>query len=155
MIANRLSAFKQLRNQVDFFLLLRVFLFALTVPLLMRLRVDTLETLIERRRSALTPRRGTVQQIVTCVDFVIRIGKPLIRPGCLTRGLTLCYFLRRAGADVKLRFGVADLGDGIVGHCWLVKDGQPLSEVTDPRPVFAVAYEIPNTDTSWLAPGSD
>jgi hypothetical protein len=30
-----------------------------------------------------------------------------------------------------------------VGHCWLVKDGEPFLERTDPRPVFAEIVSIP------------
>lgn len=63
--------------------------------------------------------------------------------GCLTRGVTLCYFLRRAGHDVNLRFGMARLAGGFEGHCWLVKGDLPFMEEPDPRPVYAPIVTVP------------
>ena len=60
-------------------------------------------------------------------------GHPLVRPGCLTRGVTLYYALRRAGDDVSLCFGVGEDGGQTAGHCWLDKAGRPLLERVDPR----------------------
>ena len=73
-----------------------------------------------------------------------RVGHPFVRGGCLTRGVTLFWFLRRAGVDVELCFGLdpAD-GDGTDGHCWLVRDGQPFLERADPRPRFAEIFRLP------------
>ena len=57
--------------------------------------------------------------------------------------MTLFYFLRRAGADVELVFGMGKHGDDYAGHCWLVKDGEPFLEQKDPRQKFATMYAIP------------
>ncbi len=68
---------------------------------------------------------------------MIRWGRPLVRPGCLTRGITGYYILRRAGLDVALCFGVGLVpGTEVAGHCWLVLDGEPVLETADPRSVF-------------------
>jgi hypothetical protein len=74
----------------------------------------------------------------------LRVGRPLVRRGCLTRGITLYYFLRRAGADVRLCFGLGavDGGDGFDGHCWLVLAGEPYLEPRDPRPLYTEMYRF-------------
>ena len=70
------------------------------------------------------------------VDAIIRRGHPLVRPGCLTRGITLYYGLRRAGVDVSLCFGMGGGDDGPVGHCWIDLDGVPRLEGVDPTSKF-------------------
>ena len=62
----------------------------------------------------------------------------MVRPGCLTRGITGYYTLRRAGLDVALCFGVG-LADGpaVTGYCWLLLDGEPVLEAADPRSAFS------------------
>ena len=68
---------------------------------------------------------------------MIRWGRPLVRPGCLTRGITGYYILRRAGLDVALCFGMGSVRDpGAAGHCWLVLGGEPVLEAADPRAAF-------------------
>jgi hypothetical protein len=54
--------------------------------------------------------------------------------------VTHYYFLRRAGLDVELSFGMGKLDDQYAGHCWLVKDGEPFLEDSDPRPRYATMY---------------
>lgn len=72
-------------------------------------------------------------------------GWPLIRRGCLSRGLTLFHLLRRSGMqDVSLAFGVGLIEDALEGHCWLVRDRAPYLEarpdVTDRfREVWVIA----------------
>jgi len=76
------------------------------------------------------------------VDAIIRRGRPVVRPGCLTRGVTLYYALRREGDDVSLCFGVgADQGRP-AGHCWLDKAGEPLLERVDPLSKFAEVVRL-------------
>jgi hypothetical protein len=78
------------------------------------------------------------------VQLAPRVGSPLVRTGCLTRGVTLFWFLRRAGLNVELRFGlnIADLGEP-GGHCWLALHGEPFLEKVDPRLRFAELYRLP------------
>ncbi len=76
------------------------------------------------------------------VDALIRRGHPAVRPGCLTRGVTLYYGLRRAGLDVQLCFGVGSDGGNVAGHCWLDLDGEPLLERVDPRSKFTEVVRL-------------
>jgi hypothetical protein len=76
------------------------------------------------------------------VDAIIRRGHPLVRPGCLTRGITLYYALRRVGLDVALCFGVGPDEGAMAGHCWLVLDGRPLLERVDPHSKFTEVVRV-------------
>ena len=76
------------------------------------------------------------------VDAIIRRGHPIVRPGCLTRGVTLYYALRRAGDDVALCFGVGSDSGETAGHCWLDKAGQPVLERTDPLSMFTEVVRL-------------
>jgi hypothetical protein len=58
--------------------------------------------------------------------------------------VTLFWFLRRAGHDVELRFGL-DLEDPAAtdGHCWLSLGDVPFLEPVDPRSRFVELYRLP------------
>ena len=140
-LRSRLSPLAELRGPRELALFAQVCAFAALVPLLMRLPLPRLATLLTR-----TPRRARaldVERLDRLVAIAPRLGRPLVRYGCLTRGVTLFWFLRRAGVDVELRFGL-DPGDGAAdGHCWLALDGEPFLEKVDPRPRFAELYRLP------------
>jgi hypothetical protein len=76
------------------------------------------------------------------VDGLIAAARPLVRPGCLTRGLTHYFFLRRAGLEVELVYGVDPSVDPAEAHCWLVRDGAPYLEATNPAERFAETYRV-------------
>jgi hypothetical protein len=138
----------------------RVVLFAAAVPLLLRaVRIDRLGAWIEPRRPPADPRafdaaRGHARdqacdqacnEIIRRIDRLRRAFRPLVRSGCLTRGITLYHFLRRAGAPVSLHFGVGDPGDGFAGHCWVELAGEPVAEPRDPRPLYPEMLRFPQS----------
>lgn len=88
------------------------------------------------------PDRAALEALARRLDRLLRLGRPLVRSGCLTRGVTLYRFLRRAGADVSLRFGMGRVGDEFSGHCWLALDGEPFAEPRDPRLTFTETWRI-------------
>ncbi len=142
-------ALRQLRSLGLGWFFLRVVFFAAAVPLLMRLKLPVLHSLLERRIAAAAKAGGDangVGEIVRCVESALAVGPPLVHPGCLTRGLTLYYFLRRAGLDVTLCFG-ARWRDGQLteeaGHCWLEKGGVPFLESGNPRQYSVPIYRLP------------
>ncbi len=122
--------------------------FAALVPALLRLKLSTLERVLEPthpRRLPVDVQPHEAERIAGLVDHTLATGLPVIRSGCLTRGLTLYYFLRRAGVDAVLVFGLGRVeGEEFAGHCWVVRDGEPLLEKQDPRPLFAETYRIPS-----------
>jgi hypothetical protein len=113
----------------------------------MRLKLPRLERLLEPARTPPPPDPARARTIVDTVDAAIRAGRPLIRPTCLTRGVTAYTFLRRAGLDVTLCFGIGTAGAAaanaaVPAHCWLAVDGEPFMEARDPRPLYATMYEF-------------
>jgi hypothetical protein len=119
---------------------------AVAAPLLVRAGLPRLQRWIEpgRRPTPIDPHEAEPleDQLGRWVDSVIRRGQPLVRPGCLTRGVTLYYALRRAGDDVSLCFGVGSDEGQVAGHCWLVKEGEPLLERVDPRSKFTEVVRL-------------
>jgi hypothetical protein len=125
-------------------LAVRVVLFAALVPLLLRLcKLPELPAWIEPRRRALPPPgAGEVETLTQRIDELLIAGRPAVRTGCMVRGLTLYRFLRRAGADVSLRFGVGTIRGDFAAHCWIVYRGEPLAETHDPRSLFTETWRI-------------
>ncbi len=132
-----------MRSPGDVLLFLRIFFFAAATPALLRLKLSRLQSMLEPKHAAPPSTPARVQRIVHYVDLALQVGRPLIHPRCLTRCLTLYYFLRRAGLDVRRYFGVGNAEGRILGHCWLVKDGEPFTEARDPRPLFVKTYSFP------------
>lgn len=132
------------RTLSDYFLFLRIFLFAAAVPLLMRLKISKLATVLERGSEPHAVHPEQIRKISAYTQRAIRLGKPLVRPGCLALGLTRYFFLRRAGLDVALLFGMGQAREGkkVEGHCWLVRDDEPYLENVDPRPLYVEMWRI-------------
>lgn len=139
----RRAALGVVRGPADALLLLRVTGVAALVPAAMRLPLPKLTALIRPRRR---PRRpappGYVERVVAAVDAARIAGYPVVRQGCLTRAVTLYWFLARAGVPVELRFGIARTAEAD-GHAWLAVDGAAYLEKTDPAPQFTVTYRVP------------
>ena len=123
---------------------LRVVLFAALVPLLLRLcKLPRLSSWVEpRRRPPAHPEREEIEALTQRIDELLIAGRPAVRTGCMVRGLTLYRFLRKAGADVSLRFGVGTIRGDFAAHCWIVYRGEPLAETRDPRPLFTETWRI-------------
>ena len=131
-----------LREPRELIRALPVLAFAAVVPLLLRLPLPRLSSVLEPQRA----RRSDAERqrwLEAHIDDVLAAGHPVVRPGCLTRGLTLYWFMSRAGADVHLQFGMGRPAGELEGHCWLVRNGEPYLEKVDPRAVFAPTYTIP------------
>ena len=131
------------RSARELLLAARVFAFAVCVPLITRLPLARQEAILEPRRLRARA-RAREAWLAANVDWILVRGAPLVRPGCLTRGLTHYFFLRRAGADVALQYGIGTVDGRTEGHCWLVRDGVPYLEAKDPREHFVETYRVPS-----------
>ena len=131
------------RRLGDALFVARAIAFATVVPLLMRLKLARLEALVESRASRAAPSEATVREVVRNVDRALYFGRPFVRSNCVTRSVTRYYFLRHAGVDVTLCFGMGSPVGELEGHCWLLRDGEPYLEHPDPRPIFRETYRIP------------
>lgn len=122
----------------------RVLLFAAVSPLLLRaVKLERLGSWLEPARIPARP-AGAPGALVRRVDRLLKLGWPLVRRGCLVRGMTLYRFLREAGFEASLCFGMGqpEGEPGLTGHCWIELDGQPLAEKRDPRPVYTETFRI-------------
>ena len=125
---------------------LRVLLFGLAVPFLVRRGPERMARLLEpaapRPPRGMTANPAAAEALARRIDRWLRAGWPLVRRGCLVRGITRYRFLRRAGFDVSLRFGIGDVDGRFEGHCWLVRDGRPFLEKRDPRLTYTEIWRI-------------
>jgi hypothetical protein len=143
-VAHRLRGFDELRSAREAMLFVYVSAFAAIVPLLMRMPLPRIAALLTRPPRRRTATGAEIERLNRLTALAPRVAYPLVRTGCLTRGVTLFWFLRRAGLDVELRFGL-DTGHAADpdGHCWLALNGEPFLEKGDPRPRFAELYRLP------------
>lgn len=158
-IAKRAAVLKQIKNPGDVLLAIQVVTVAAIVPLITRLPLDTLSRIITPRSvpQAVDPRRVT--QLTALIPAVLHAGCPFLRTHCLPRGLVLYYFLRRAGLEVELCFGMGASKGEYSGHCWLSSQGSPYLENGDPTPRYVEFYRFPTgpvngpTPDARLSPG--
>jgi hypothetical protein len=141
--ADRVRALSRLDGPLDPLLILRILVYASAVPLLTRTKLKSWERFAGSKRMGRPVRPGAEQKTIDYVDAVLMAFRPVVRPGCLVRGLTLYRFLRRAGVDVSLSFGVGRVGDSFTGHCWLVKDGRPFLEPEPPDHLYIETLRLP------------
>jgi hypothetical protein len=131
---------------------LRVLSFAAAVPLLLRVvKLPHLGDRLEPDDPPMPPIPRTrprdpaeVDRLVRRIDLLIRLGWPVVRRGCLVRGITRYRFLREAGVDATLCFGIGRLPgqESFTGHCWLEMDGRALAEPREPRPIYTETYRV-------------
>jgi hypothetical protein len=131
------------RNPADLLLPVRIAAVASAVPLLMRLPLSRLESVLEPRRRPARRSPAELERLLGQLDRVLGSGGRLARRGCLTRGVTRYWFLRRAGVDVRLVFGAGAVEGAFAAHCWLVREGRPYLERADPRGRFVETFSIP------------
>lgn len=127
----------------DLYLFTHIFLFAVSLPALLRLNISQLQWVLEPVELPTFVDPAKVQKITNCVNLMMSADLPFIRPGCLTRGITLYYFLKRSGVDLRLAFGLGKVNNQYAGHCWLTMDGAPYLERRDPRPIFTEILSLP------------
>lgn len=105
----------------------------------MRLPASRLDALLTPLGDPASAERA--EQVLDAVERAFRFH-PVGRT-CLTRGVALCYLLRRSGFDVSLAFGIGPDSDDWRGHCWLIRDGEPHLEKVDPQAHFVEMLSVP------------
>ena len=146
-VAERLALVAQFRRSAEVALLARVVVIGMSVPVLMRLPLPRLAAVLSAATGGATrtpgPSGRDVERVVACVEAAQRALSPVVASGCLTRGVTLYWLLRRAGAPVELCFGVGRPTEDLAWHCWLVRDGRPYLEPSYSAACFDALYRIP------------
>jgi hypothetical protein len=115
---------------------------ASTARFLARLSLPRLERWLHAGSPPPTPQPDDVDAVADRVETLLSVSKPLLRHTCVSLGLTRYFFLRRAGADVQLVFGLSESDS--TGHCWFVWDGEVYAEPIDPRERYLDMYTIPS-----------
>ena len=116
---------------------------AVGARLLALLPLEKLERVVELGRRK-TPRSPAETELTAeRVERVLFRSKTVLRHTCLTRGITRYFFLRRAGADVRLIFGLSKMDGRHVGHCWIVRDCEVYAEASEPLGQFTDVYVLP------------
>lgn len=139
----RLAVLRHLQPPHDYWLLVRIFGFALIAPWLMRLPVTQVTWILTPLQPKTSPDPQRIAKIVLYTNVILRTCRPLVQARCLTRGLTLYHFLRRSGLDVDLHFGAGYVDQVFAAHCWLVKEGEPFAEQPDPRLHYQTLFVMP------------
>jgi hypothetical protein len=134
---------ENVRSLSDLRLLVAIAAFQAITPLLSRLRLDRLERILEPDVARTPSNPSAVEKVRSYTDYILRVFQPLLPSRCLTRGMTLYYFLRREGLDVGLCYGVGEPLGSFAGHCWVELEGEPFLELRDPRSTFTETYRIP------------
>lgn len=150
-LRRKFAPLSAVRTAADAALFVRVIGVATAVPVMARLPLPRLATLLSaadwrRRQPECSP--SDSERIARYVDVAQHVAGPLVRRGCLTRSVTLYWFLRRAGVDVELVFGIGKLGDdSVAAHCWVARGGDSYLEPAGaaPAPRFEAIYRIPVT----------
>lgn len=109
---------------------LHIGLFATATPLLVRLPLGVLLRLTEGPGWFRPYRRWRAEQIQAMVDRRLADPRMMRRRACLRYGLVLYHFLRLAGLDARLHFGLhpqADAADAMRAHCWVTLAGRPIN----------------------------
>jgi Transglutaminase-like superfamily len=139
--------------------LVRLASIAVLTPLLVRAGLPALARWLEPRRPPVPVPRDDEEELLACtgrwVDGIIRRGRPLVRAGCLTRGVTGYDALRRSGLDVSLCFGMGVVDGSLEGHCWLEWEGRAPFEPADPRAVFAEVARSSQKGVTGSGPAAD
>jgi Transglutaminase-like superfamily len=115
----------------------------LSVPVLLRLPLNRLLPLLDVKTLKASASDARTLKIIQLTSTILSKLRPLFHSYCLTRSLTLFYFLRREGLELDLCFGMGQpeqQNDSFAGHCWLVRNGEPYLEKTDPRPLFTEMF---------------
>lgn len=95
-----------------------------------------------RLGSPMGDRRKT-DAIVNALDTLLTARLPLIHPQCWRRAVVLHRFLRHAGIDTAIVFGVRTDGTRMVeAHAWIERHGQPFAEAADTA-TYQRVFEFP------------
>jgi len=126
----------------DRLLFFRALCFAVVVPILLRFKIERLPAIINGNNEVHPVAGLRVERVSKIIEDALDFGYPVVRKGCLTRGVTLYHFLRREGLDLTLCFGFGTVDGEYIGHCWLMRNGVPFLERHDPLKDFLTMFEI-------------
>ena len=112
-----------IRNPKDLLLLLHIAALAFLLPVLLRwVKLPTLLKVLKPWNRVAPVGREQVDKIVRFTNFIVGKGFAGKR-ACLKRSLLLYHFLKRAGVNVEMNFGIRKEKE-LIGHSWLTYQGR-------------------------------
>ena len=115
----------------EFILRAHVWTAATFLPVLVRLPLRRLLRLMTPPAFLRPYASVSRERIVEIVERRLRAPRNMRRRACLRRGLLLFHFLRLAGCDAVLQFGVFPPGvnpNRMHGHCWVTVAGEGVAD---------------------------
>jgi len=76
------------------------------------------------------------------LSFLLSSCMRVKRP-CLFRTLVLFSYYRRRGIEISAAYGIRKDQDHLDGHSWLIYDGAPFLENSNPNDCFTTLYTYP------------
>ena len=141
------------RTASDVWLAVRATAWACVLPALKHLLpVAALAALMQRPPSRVYRDVRLEEQVVTFARWGARLVRWRAGGNCLERGLIAYRYLGVAGASPTLVVGVGKNETGVIGHAWVLVDGQPVSEplstlaLYTPMLAFAPDGSLTNTN---------
>ena len=109
--------------------LLRMLPWAVALPLLKRIvPLPRLVGLAASRPRHSRPRPGREERVVELTRLLYRSRAVAGRDNCLERSLLAYRFLTKLDAQPELVIGMKKGGGEMMGHVWVLLDGQPVHE---------------------------
>jgi len=149
----------------DIQLFIRIFLFLSILPLLLKLlSVNSLMNLITPRKIKYYKKMSTEdlkEKVVKYTDYILGFNFLIYKQKCLKRSIVLYHFLRKAGFNVSICFGVRfnkDVSDTlskerVEGHAWLEHNGEIYieknKEITE---TYKITYRYPGENKGSAHP---
>jgi len=82
-------------------------------------------------------------RLTAVLDEILRTDVAALTPTCWKRAAVLYRYLRLAGHEPRILFGLRKPAEPMLtGHAWVELDGNPVFEAT--RPDFVVVYRFPH-----------
>ena len=121
-----------------------VFLLASLLPILLRL--FSLPSIMRYLTPAKTEDNEVpwkIDLIVKAVNKILGAGFFIYHPTCLKKSLILYHFLKKAGMNVVIHFGVRKRDGALDGHSWITKKGKRIYDNLDTVDDFSITYSYP------------
>ncbi len=134
-----------LTNPREFFLIVRIMLFLLFLPVMVRsLSIQSLVMRVTPSRDRTSIRGLSLDRVIYLCERCLRLLQGVgYRYSCLRRSIVLYHFLRAEGVPVMINFGVQWQGERLLGHSWLTLDKSLYLEEKKKVDQFVSFFSLP------------
>ncbi|MGH7801226.1 MAG: lasso peptide biosynthesis B2 protein [Thermodesulfobacteriota bacterium] len=148
-IRANLNSFEDVRLFIQIFILvtvLPILIKLLSLPRLMKLLTPNGVKVFNNQDSD-----RTIEKVVKYTGYILSRNFWIYKAICWKRALVLYHFLRKAGLNVQICFGVRlpniEAKDELEGHAWLIYNGGVfLERDIEMTKTYKATYSYPETD---------